>query len=354
MNTVIYIVIAILIFAVLIVTHELGHFLAAKLFHVRVSQFAIGMGPALLKKQRGETLYALRAFPIGGFCAMEEDEESEDQRAFTNQSWWKRFIILAAGALMNFITGIIILLFIVPISGSYSTPTLTGFYEGCPYESAQGLQQGDTLYEIDGQRVLLSSDISLLLSRSASETRDFVVIRDGEKVELNDFEFVKVPYDVNGEETLMYGIEYGVKETGLLANLKYTWYGSLDFVRMVWMGLSDLVSGAVGLKELSGPVGIVALFSDVGNNAESTSAAVSIFAYLAAFIAVNLAVMNLLPIPALDGGRLLFLVITATFEGITRRKLNPKYEGYVHAAGFALLMLLMVVVMFNDVYKLIV
>ena len=113
MNTVIYIVIAILIFAVLIVTHELGHFLAAKLFHVRVSQFAVGMGPALLKKQKGETLYALRAFPIGGFCAMEEDEESEDPRAFTNQSWWKRFIILAAGALMNFITGIIILLFIV-------------------------------------------------------------------------------------------------------------------------------------------------------------------------------------------------------------------------------------------------
>lgn len=349
-----YIIVAILIFALLIVTHELGHFVAAKLFHVRVSQFAIGMGPALLKKQKGETLYALRAFPIGGFCAMEEDEESDDPRAFTNQTWWKRFIILAAGALMNFLTGLIILMFIVPNSGAYTTPTITGFYEGCPYESTQGLQSGDTLYKIDGQRVFVSSDISILMGRSTSETRDFVVIRNGEKVELNDFKFVKRDYTENGEKVSRYGIMYGVKETGVLANLKYTWDGSLDFVRLVWMGLGDLVTGAVGLKELAGPVGIVSLINDVGEKSASTAAAASTIAYLAAFIAVNLAVMNLLPIPALDGGRLLFLLITAVFERLTRRKLNPKYEGYVHATGFALLILLMVVVMFNDVYKLIV
>lgn len=349
-----YIIVAILIFALLIVTHELGHFVAAKLFHVRVSQFAIGMGPALLKKQKGETLYALRAFPIGGFCAMEEDEESDDPRAFTNQTWWKRFIILAAGALMNFLTGLIILMFIVPNSGAYTTPTITGFYEGCPYESTQGLQAGDTLYKIDGQRVFVSSDISILMGRSTSETRDFVVIRNGEKVELNDFKFVKRDYTENGEKVSRYGIMYGVKETGVLANLKYTWDGSLDFVRLVWMGLGDLVTGAVGLKELAGPVGIVSLINDVGEKSASTAAAASTIAYLAAFIAVNLAVMNLLPIPALDGGRLLFLLITAVFEWLTKKKLNPKYEGYVHATGFALLILLMVVVMFNDVYKLIV
>lgn len=349
-----YIVIAILIFGFLIVTHELGHFVAAKLFNVRVSQFAVGMGPALLKRQKGETLYALRAFPIGGFCAMEEDEKSEDPRSFTNQSWWKRFIILAAGASMNFLTGLIILLFIVPKSGAFSTPTLTGFYDGCPYESAQGLQAGDTLYKIDGQRVYLSSDIGLLLSRTDGETRDFVVIRDGEKVELNDFEFVKVPYDVNGEETMMYGIEYGVKKTGVLADLKYTWNGSMDYIRMVWMGLGDLVSGAVGLKDLSGPVGIVGIINDVGESSETTAAATVNIAYLAAFIAVNLAVMNLLPIPALDGGRLLFLVFIAAFEAMTKKKLNPKYEGYVHAAGLVLLFALMAVVMFNDIYKLIV
>lgn len=348
-----YIVIAILIFAFLIVTHELGHFVAAKLFHVRVSQFAVGFGPALLKKQKGETLYALRAFPLGGFCAMEEDEESEDPRAFTNQKWWKRFIILFAGAFMNFLTGLVILMFIVPKSAAYTTPTITGFFEGCPYESDFGFHQGDTLYEIDGQRVYFASDISVLLSRSDSETHDFVVIRDGAKTELEGFKFVKVPYEVDGEETLMYGIEYGVKETGVLANIKYTWNGAMDFVRLVWMGLGDLVTGAVGVKELSGPVGIVGIINDVGTNAENASAAASVIAYLAAFLAVNLAVMNLLPIPALDGGRLFFLLINAIILAVFRKIPDPKYEGYIHATGFALLILLMVVVMFNDVYKLI-
>ncbi|NCC68538.1 MAG: RIP metalloprotease RseP [Clostridia bacterium] len=347
-----YIVIAILIFGLLIVTHELGHFVAAKLFKVRVSQFAIGMGPALFKKQRGETLYALRALPIGGFCAMEEDEESEDPRAFSNQEWWKRFIILAAGAAMNFLTGLIILMFLVPKSASFTTPTITGFFENCPYESAEGLQQGDTFYKIDGHRVFFSSNISFLLSRTDSDTHDFVVVRNGEKIELDDYKFVPFEYEINGEKEMKYGLYFGVKEEGVFANIKYTWDSAKDFVRMVWMGLSDLVTGSVGLRELSGPVGIVGIINDVGESAETAASATFSISYLAAFIAVNLAVMNLLPIPALDGGRLLFLVITAVFEWISKKKLNPKYEGYVHAAGFVLLLGLMAIVMFNDIYKL--
>ena len=349
-----YIVIAILIFGFLIVTHELGHFAAAKLFNVRVSQFAVGMGPALLKKQKGETLYALRAFPFGGFCAMEEDEESEDPRAFTNQVWWKRFIILASGALMNFLTGFIILLFIVPKSQAFMTPTITGFFDNCPYENAQSFQADDTFYKIDGHRVFFSSNISLLLSRSDSETHDIVLIRDGEKVELENFKLVPVEYELDGEKVMKYGLYFGVKEQGVLAGLKYTVNSARDFVRLVWMGLSDLVSGSVGLKDLSGPVGIVEIINDVGENSETAAAASMNIGYLAAFIAVNLAVMNLLPIPALDGGRLLFLVFTAAFERLTRKKLNPKYEGYVHAAGFILLIGLMVVVMFSDIYKLVI
>jgi regulator of sigma E protease len=348
-----YIIIAILIFGILIMVHELGHFTAAKLFRVRVSEFAIGMGPALWKKQRGETLYALRVLPIGGFCAMDEDEASEDTRAFTNQSWWKRFIILFAGAAMNFLTGVIIMLFIAPVSPAFTTPTITGFMEGTPYESADGLQVGDTFYAIDGHRVYFSSNISFLLDRTDSENHDLVLIRNGEKVRLDDYHFVPVPLVEEGETVMRRGLYFGVKEQGVLAGLKYTWNSTLDFVRMVWMGLSDLVTGAVGLKDLSGPVGIVEIISDVGQNAETARAATINIAYLAAFIAVNLAVMNLLPIPALDGGRLLFLVITAAFERLTRRKLNPKYEGYVHAAGFALLIGLMVIVMFSDIYKLI-
>lgn len=347
-----YIIIAILIFGVLIATHELGHFTAAKLCGVRVTEFAIGMGPALFKKQGKETLYALRAFPIGGYCAMEEDEQSEDPRAFTNQLWWKRFIILIAGAAMNFITGFIILLFIVPNSAAFLTPTITGFFDNCPYEGEQGLMANDEFYEIDGQRVYFSSNIGFLLGRGNDDVYDITVIRDGEKLELKDYKLAPVEYEIDGEKTTKYGLYFGVKEEGFAASLRYTWNASKDFVRMVWMGLSDLVTGAVGLKELSGPVGIVELISDVGESAETTTAAAYSISYLAAFIAINLAVMNMLPIPALDGGRVLFLLIASAFEGIWKKKLNPKYEGYIHAAGLVLLLGLMAVVMVNDIYKL--
>ncbi|MEG1243154.1 MAG: site-2 protease family protein [Oscillospiraceae bacterium] len=347
-----YIVIAIIIFGFLIATHELGHFLAAKLCNVRVLEFSIGMGPAFFKRQRGETLYALRAFPIGGYCAMEEDVESDDPRSFGQQSVWKRFLILLSGAAMNFLTGLIILLIIVPSSAAFTTPTITDFYEGCPYESAQGLQKGDTFYKIDGQRVYFTSNILMLLNRDKGETHDLVMIRDGEKIVLDDFGFTPLEYKIDGETQVKYGMYYGVKESGFAAGLKYSFDCSKDFVRMVWMGLSDLVTGAVGLKDLSGPVGIVELISDVGNSAETTAAASFSIAYLAAFIAINLAVMNLLPIPALDGGRILFLFITGLFHFFTKRKLNPKYEGYVHAGGLFLLLGLMAFVMINDIYKL--
>lgn len=348
-----YIVIAILIFGLLIATHELGHFVAAKLFNVRVTEFAVGMGPALLKKQKGETLYALRALPIGGFCAMEEDEESEEPRAFTNQVWWRRFIILAAGAAMNFLTGLIILMFIVPKSSMFVTPTITGFFDNCPYQGEQAFQPNDIFYSIDGHRVFFTSDVSLLMSRGKSDTHDIVVSRGGKKVELKNYKLVPVDYTINGQTVSKLGLYIGNKENGFAANIKYTWDGAREFVRLVWMGLSDLVTGSVGLKDLSGPVGIVGLINDVGENSDTRADAALNIAYLAAFIAVNLAIMNLLPIPALDGGRLFFLVFTALIEGVFRRKLNPKYEGYIHAAGFVLLLALMAVVMISDIYKLV-
>lgn len=347
-----YIIIAILIFGVLIATHELGHFTAAKLCGVRVTEFAVGMGPAIWKRQKGETLYALRALPIGGYCAMEEDEESDDPRAFTNQTWWKRMLILVAGAAMNFLTGFIILLFIVPGSGAFMTPAITGFFEDCPYEGEEAIMEGDEFYKIDGQRVYFSSNIGFLLSRGEDEYYDIELLRGGEKIKLENFKLSQVEYEIDGKTELKYGLYFGVKEEGLIANTKYAWNASKDFVRMVWMGLSDLVTGAVGLKELSGPVGIVELISDVGEASETSADAAYSISYLAAFIAINLAVMNMLPIPALDGGRILFLVITAAVEGISKKKLNPKYEGYVHAAGLVLLLGLMAFVMINDVYKL--
>lgn len=351
--TVVYIIIAIIIFGLLIAIHELGHFTAAKACGVRVSEFAIGMGPAIFKRQKGETLYALRALPIGGYCAMDEDEgESEDPRAFVNKPWWKRLIILVSGAGANFLAGVLVLMFIVPGSYLSEAPVITGIYDNSPYQGEEGIMVGDEFYKIDGKRVYNSSDVNLLLSRGSSEFRDLELIRDGERVVLEDFRFVPVEYEIDGETQMLYGFTRGVSQTGLGAAVKYSWYGALDFVRMVWMGLGDLVTGAVGLSDMSGPVGIVNLISDVGTSAETGSDAAFGILYLAAFIAVNLAVMNMLPIPALDGGRVFFLLINAFIEKILRKKLNPKYEAYIHTAGMVLLLGLMAVVMFSDIYKL--
>ena len=347
-----YIILGILIFGILIATHELGHFTVAKLFKVKVSEFAIGMGPAIIKKQKGETLYAWRAVPIGGYCAMEEDEESDDPRAFTNQVWWKRMLILIAGAAMNFIFGFIVLMFLVPGSASFSAPVLSGFEAGCPYEGEQGLMVGDEFYEIDGHRIYFTSNISFFLNRSEDTRYDLILLRNGEKLELKDFDLSPVEYELDGQTVTKIGIYMGgSEETGFGTVLSRAWDASKDFTRLVWLGLSDLLTGAVGLKELSGPVGIVEIINDVGESAATTTGAMMGIAYLAAFIAINLAVMNMLPIPALDGGRVLFLLVTAAYEGLTRR-LNPKYEGYVHTAGFVLLLGLMAIVMLNDIYKL--
>lgn len=348
-----YIVIAILLFGFLIATHELGHFLSAKMFNVKVEEFSVGMGPALLKMKGKETLYALRVLPIGGYCAMNEDDgETEDSRAFVNQKWWKRAIILSAGTFMNFLTGFIILLCIVPGSQNYIAPTVTEFFEGSPYQGEEQLAVGDTFYKIDGHRVYFSSNVGMLLGRGGDDLHDIVILRDGEKIEYEDFRLSTVEYSIDGEIVEKYGFIFAVEEQGFWDGIRNTWYSTLDFVRMVWLGLADIVSGAVGLKDLSGPVGIVQVINEVGQASASTAAAIQSIAYLCAFIAINLAVMNMLPIPALDGGRILFLIVTAIVEKISKKKLDPKYEAYIHTGGIVLLLGLMVLVMASDIIRL--
>lgn len=345
-----YIIIAILIFGILIAVHEFGHFIAAKSLGVKVLEFSIGMGPAIIKKQKKETLYAFRCLPIGGYCAMEgEDEETDDPRAFTKQPAWKRFIILVAGSGMNFIFGFLVIL-LVFANGTFTAPTVTGFMDGCPYESENALVAGDTFYEIDGHRIYFSSNIAQFLGRGDA-THDIVVLRDGEEVVLTDFNIITRDYE--GQETPMYGFYFGDRESGFEASLKYSWYSAIDFVRDVWLALSDLVAGAIGIDQLSGPVGIVSMMNTMGENSETVGIAIENIAYFAAFIAINLAVMNLLPLPALDGGRIFFLIINTIAESITKRKINPKYEGYVHAAGMVLLLGLMAFVMYNDIVRII-
>ncbi len=348
-----YIIIAIIIFGILIAIHEFGHFTAAKLCGVKVEEFAIGMGPALFKKQKGETVYALRILPIGGFCAMAgEDEESDDPRAFTNQGFWKKFVILCAGSFMNLVLGIVLILIMYAGAQAFVTPTIDHFMDGCPYEGADAMQPGDTFYSIDGQRIYLVSDVSSFLIRGDG-VYDIVMLRDGEKVELKDFALTTKTYAEYADEGPKYGFVFGYTEATFGAKLEYTWDTTLEFSRLVWLGLGDLINGRVGLKDMSGPVGIVDMMNEVGQQAESAKAAADNLLYISAFIAINLAIMNMLPIPALDGGRVFLMIVTVIIEAVSRKKLDPKYEGYIHLGGMVVLLGLMALVMYNDIAKLI-
>ncbi len=345
-----YIILAILLFGVLILVHEFGHFITAKLFGVQVNEFALFMGPAIFKKTKGETTYSLRCIPIGGYCAMEgENGDSDNPRAFTRAKVWQRLIILVAGAFMNLVVGFLIVVILAAfIWSAPATTTVASVEAGRPF--ADRLQPGDELYRINGERVYIDSDITMLLDRSESGVQDLVVLRDGEKVTLNDVPLARDFEDASGALRYGFGIAPGEKTVGSV--LSYSWYQCVDFARMVRMGLQDLFSGRAGIDDMGGPVQVVTIAAEQGAQASSVGVGVSYVLWLFAFIAVNLAVMNLLPIPALDGGRAVCLLLTAVIEKIIRRKLNPKYEGYLHAGFMVLLLGFMAFITFKDIIKL--
>ena len=357
MSTILYILLAILIFGILIAVHEWGHFIAARLCGVRVLEFSLGMGPLLWKKESKKgTLLSLRALPIGGFCAMEgEDAASDDPAAFGNAAAWKRLVILVAGAGMNFLFGLLLVLVCLggDLGQPVNVPVVDSFMEGCPYVGEYGLQEGDEFLRINGKKVRFPGDVSVYLSEG--ETADIVLLRDRERVTLEDYPIVPVEYTnpETGERELKYGLYFAARPMGVGSLLQYSWMTAVDFVKMVWMGLSDLVRGAVGIDQMAGVVGIVDLMADVGTSAPTVGDGILNVVYLAAFIAVNLAVMNLLPLPALDGGRIFFLLVNTAIERLFRRKVDPKYEAYINTAGLALLMGLMVYVMFNDIVRIV-
>ena len=349
-----YILVAILIFGFLIFVHELGHFLAAKKCGVQVNEFSINMGPAIAQKTVGETTYSLRCIPIGGYCAMEgENEESDNPRAFSSQSWYKKVLILIAGSFMNYLAGFLILTVIFSFAAGFSTSKIAEFYDGCPFEGPNGLQINDEIYQIDGKRVFQFSDVGMLLSRNTSGVYDLVVKRGGKTVSIPQFPMQRQKYVVEGKEEYLYGFLFQTEEKSFSSLLKNSFYGSLDFARLVWMGLGDLLRGTVSVNEMSGPVGIVSVIAETGQSSQSRLEAVVNIAYLAAFIAVNLAVMNMMPFPALDGGRVFFLLVNALFFFVTKKKIPEQYEAYVHAAGMVLLLAFMAFVTFKDIWKLI-
>ena len=349
-----YIVIAILIFGVLIAVHELGHFTAAKSLGVKVNEFAIGMGPALWKKQGKETLYSLRALPVGGYCAIEgEDGESEDERSMAKKPLWQRLIILFAGAFMNFLIGFLIVLIIVSSSPYHTTTVIDGFMDGFTLTGEQGLMEGDRIVAVNGHAVHLLNEFTVFMDRGNGQTADVTVVRDGKRLTLSALPLVKREYVENGQTVLRYGLYFRVGERSLGSVLSQSWYNSLYFVRLVWMGLGDLITGRAGLSEMSGAVGAVAAISEVGANSATVSEGLLNVFYLGAFIAVNLAVMNLLPIPGLDGGHIFTMIVSSVIALIIRRKLNPKVETYIHGAGLVLLLALMAVLTVSDILKLV-
>jgi regulator of sigma E protease len=347
---VIYIILAIVAFGLLVAIHEFGHFIAAKLLGVKVNEFAVGMGPKLLKKQGRETLYSLRAIPLGGFCAMEgEDEEVPDPRSFTAKRRWRRVIILMAGSAMNFLLGLLILVALYANIKYTVGNTVMELAEEFPDAGESGLMVGDEIISVNGERIYYSDDFSMFMSL-ADERVDVVLARGGERVELKDYLLVRRPMP---DGSMRFGISFNVIEGTAAERLRFSWYNAVNLVRMTRVSLTQLVTGRAGLRDLSGPVGIVSIINDVGQTDEPTSMKLRNIAYFVAIIAVNLAVMNMLPIPALDGGRIFFTIITGFIETVTRKRINPKYEGYVHAAGFALLLGLMAIVMVSDVLKIV-
>ncbi|MBQ9530811.1 MAG: site-2 protease family protein [Eubacterium sp.] len=338
-NTVYPVIIAILFFELIIIVHEGGHFIAARLMKIRVNEFSIGMGPKVFQFKKGETTYSLRWILFGGYCAMEgEDEDSDDEHAFSNKKVIQRIFVVVAGALMNLLLGFIIVGIIVCSQNLVGTTTIARFDENA--KSSQTLMAGDTIKSIDGMRVFTSTDVTTGLTRSEDNTLDMVIIRDGKEKKVTA-EFDMEEYEGKKYIQMDFWI-LGVKKT-FSSVIKETAMQFMSFARMVFLSVHDLIAGRYGVSDLSGPVGAVSVVS----TAVKTSS-ISMFRIMA-LLTINVGLFNLFPIPALDGWRLFLLI----FEGIFRKKLPSKWEWVINAIGLALLLGLMAVITFSDISKLV-
>lgn len=342
------IVVSLIVFSIIILFHELGHFLLAKRAGIKVNEFSLGLGPTIWGIKRGETLYSLKLLPFGGACMMEgEDEESTSERSFGSKSVWARISVVAAGPVFNFIMAFVFSFIIICVTG-YDLPVLVDVTPG--YAAAEaGLMPGDVITEMNGKNIHFYRDISAFGMYHPGEPVEVVYERDGaeyttELVPKYDEEYGRYLYGFVGNaarekhtSNIFTLIKYSVHEVGY-------WIDSTI------QGLRMLLTGGVTVNEMSGPVGIVDAIGDSYEESVSYGVGVAIIQlmYICVFLSANLGVMNLLPIPALDGGRLVFLVI----EAIRGKKIDPDKEGFVHFVGLILLLLLMVVVMFNDIRKL--
>lgn len=340
------IVIALLVFSVIILFHEFGHFLLAKLNKITVVEFSLGMGPRLLSFEAGGTRYSWKLLPFGGSCMMlGEDGEEEEEGSFGSKSVWARMSVIAAGPIFNFLLAFIMALFIVGNLG-YDVPVLLNVTEGMPAADA-GLQAGDRIVKMNGKRIHLYREVQNYSMFHQGKTVVFQYERDGEL-----HEATVAPELMNGN--YKYGIGGNInyrQKTNVLETLEYSAYEVYYWIDTTVSSLGLLFKGGVQLDDMSGPVGVV---DAIGTTYQESRDEGAFYVWMnllniAILLSANLGVMNLLPIPALDGGRLIFLIV----EAIRRKRVEPELEAKIHFAGLMLLMLLMVVVMFNDVKKLI-
>lgn len=441
------ILIGVLLFELIIFFHEGGHFISAKLSGIKVNEFSLGMGPKLFSFKKGETRYSLRLLPIGGFCAMEgEDEDSENPRAFNNAKVWKRLIVIVAGAFMNIVLGLIFMVILLSGSKAFATPEIA-YVRPDYYSSLQGLQEGDTLHSINGYKINNEMDINYAIAKlkvqkvdgttfkiykedtiasimnilnsqmgteefqnlseenldklndqylkaledaKNTQTRaqadevvsdfadtyyayfpdvekviperknlsersrfraDLVIVRDGKKIELPDFDFYTYTLGEDTTERLGIDFSFTAKDNGFLTLIGQTGSQTVSVVRMVGDSLVGLVKGEFGFNDVSGPVGATSVTVEAAKTGLETSFldAVLNILYIMMIITVNLGVVNMLPFPALDGGRFLFLLIEAIFK----KPIPRKAEAFVNAAGLALLLLFMLIITVKDVWQLI-
>lgn len=340
------IILSILAFSILIISHELGHFLLAKLNGIYVEEFSVGMGPTLLSWQGKETRYSLKVFPFGGSCMMMgEDENSSDERAFGNKGVLARISVLAAGPAFNFILSFILAVMVLGSMG-IDEPVLSGVLNGYPAEEA-GMQAGDRLVKLNSEKIHVYRDVILYLTIHAGEPLDVVYERDGELLQT---EITPEFSDEYG--TYMMGIEVSSERVrkGPLETLGYGLNEVVYWIRYTLISLKMMISGQVAVQDVSGPVGMVSTMTDMVEES-STSGLFYIFVNLAnvcILLSANLGVLNLLPLPALDGGRLLFCLI----ELVRGKPVKQQFEAVVHAIGLMLLLGFSMLILFKDIWQL--
>ena len=339
-----YLLLTLLLLSVLVFLHEGGHFLIARLNNITVNEFSIGMGPKIFsyESKKSGIKYSVRALPIGGFVSMAgEDESSEDPNAFCNKNVWRRISTVLAGPITNIIVGFLGMFILVALTGP-ATNIVASFMDDATSVN-YGLQVNDKIVAIEGVKTHTGNEVVYEITYQGDKPLDITVVRDGKKIVLEDVVFPTVEESgvtLGNYDMLFYGISEADRSFGII--ISHTFWRTYSTAKMVWDSLADLIGGRFGLDAISGPIGMTEL---VGS---AITAGWESLLYLWVIISVNLGVMNLLPLPALDGGRLMFLF----WEAITRKPVNKTVESYINAAGLLLLMAFMILITFKDIFKL--